>query len=494
MADGYTGALGSSGPGDYPTENEYGFLKDILRGGVPGAMIRHGGAKLTQDIRELLIKLMGGKSGPESGDETLKKQADVSRSIDSAGGALEDILAPLRGARKTLVTSMGGELPDTQQAVPTTTGALDPGQEVYGPPAPATRTGQATARRPSPSSVAVQPAGAFGPPELVFAQGGPMPATANTPTPSAPTAAPAATPQKTLPELYTELMAKVNQTPNTAMTPEQQRRQRLAFFANMGSRPNERIGTATGGLSRATLGALKRGDEQEAVNRALEVERIRNARTDVSNLVGAQDKQSDNERQAEQMRMTAKQQAEQLRITAKHYENTDKDSAERLKLLAEQVSQGRMHITPTSQGIVAVDLKTGKQTALKDSKGRPLMPYAQPGAGSSAEERIYSRMMSDPKFAETVLSTKRTPGSEGNILQTIVNETIKASAKSAADTGQDPGQAVVNAINSLKKSGVFGGGTSGGLPAGVPAGSTQIGTSGGKPVYQTPDGKRVTVK
>jgi hypothetical protein len=33
-----------------------------------------------------------------------------------------------------------------------------------------------------------------------------------------------------------------------------------------------------------------------------------------------------------------------------------------------------------------------------------------------------------------------------------------------------------------------------GLPAGIPAGSRQIGTSGGKPVYQTPDGQQLIVK
>jgi len=83
--------------------------------------------------------------------------------------------------------------------------------------------------------------------------------------------------------------------------------------------------------------------------------------------------------------------------------------------------------------------------------------------------------------------------------QTVVNSIM--GGNKTADTFMNPGQAAAPALPglpaapslpSVPKSPQSASGSI--LPKGIPAGSKQIGTSGGKPVYQTPDGRKLIVR
>jgi len=130
--------------------------------------------------------------------------------------------------------------------------------------------------------------------------------------------------------------------------------------------------------------------------------------------------------------------------------------------------------------------------AAEDTARKKLSAYVKSGKGEglTKEERLANAYLASGKastFADALdLATRK--------VQTSPKDDYMALSKA----GMSPAEigATMEMFHGSEWKAKMQGGLSSGLaklPAGVPQGSKQIGTSGGKPVYQTPDGKKLIV-
>lgn len=171
---------------------------------------------------------------------------------------------------------------------------------------------------------------------------------------------------------------------------------------------------------------------------------------------------------------------------------------QRLDLLREQIEQGKYKVQDTNDGFVLVDAKTGNTRELIGPDGKRLKAYRKPEDTRPAEVRLLEYLKNDPAAREIYMGTKQRENAMGekDIVAQAVN-LVKDSSISGKPIGIDEAVRQVLAGRDSART-AMGKGTNPPpgeqLPKGVPAGSKLIGTSGGKPVYQTPEGKRLLVE
>lgn len=115
-------------------------------------------------------------------------------------------------------------------------------------------------------------------------------------------------------------------------------------------------------------------------------------------------------------------------------------------------------------------------------------------AKTPAEIQLIERIQSDPEFAAAYQKAQDMKGkSRSERIEAIAADLLAKNGFRYAKTGTQgaltDAAAIVDAAGGAKPTAASPKSNAGGV-ASLPAGSKQIGTAGGKPVYQTPDGKR----
>lgn len=119
----------------------------------------------------------------------------------------------------------------------------------------------------------------------------------------------------------------------------------------------------------------------------------------------------------------------------------------------------------------------------------------QPDAAKTpAEIQLIERIQSDPDFAEAYQKAQGMKGkTRGERIEAIAADLLAKNGFRYAKTGTQgaltDATAIVDAAGGAKPTAASPKSNASGV-ASLPAGSKKIGTAGGKPVYQTPDGKR----
>lgn len=208
---------------------------------------------------------------------------------------------------------------------------------------------------------------------------------------------------ESLTELYERLVNGVKPM-DASLSDQQQNRMLMNFGLSMlakGAAPGARLGSAIGEGGQE---AMKYGDAQEAINRAMETHRYDSQMARAGVMATLADKQQDNVMKARQ-----------LDIIASHYSNLDASTAQHMKILAEQVAQGKYHVNVVpGTGIARTDAKTGETTWVTDSKGNRVIP---PIAGDhpSSEERIIATMRKEDPTMTTADAVDRLRGHGGGM-------------------------------------------------------------------------------
>jgi hypothetical protein len=251
---------------------------------------------------------------------------------------------------------------------------------------------------------------------------------------------------------------------NAALAPaegkvsEQEKKQRqLEFFLNMLAR-NKGGSTFLQNAAAAGLdtSAGVRSDREKAQTRA-EAGR-KEKRDDIFREIGFGDKDEDNRR-------------------------LDAGEARRMKLLEKQIKQGKVSVQKNAGTgtYVILDANTGeaKDTKIKYPKDAVKDPR-------SAELQLLEYLKKNPGDLEMVLKLK---GKDGDDTDEIFDAAVKRVTTDL--TGE---QNMPSAIEEMRSARELARGSRPQLPKGIPPGSKQIGTHEGKPVYQSPDGKRYKVQ
>lgn len=301
------------------------------------------------------------------------------------------------------------------------------------------------------------------------------------PAPAVTTAPADAVPRKSLMDIYQDIIKKIPSAADVApkdqaMTEQQKDKLRLNFWLNMMSNSMKPGAYMLGAMGDAGKTALAGMDDYQKQNLTAAEKLVAQQRSDAINAVNLQDKDTDNQR------ADRKESSDE-----KHWQAEDANSKERLKLLRDQLAQGKWKAVNSAKTgtVVLYDGDSGqtKDTGIKYDRG---------GGTASAEERIVDRASRDPQFLETMLQLK---GKTGDVADSGVfkagMELIKGdmTGKMTPEAAMDMARRAAAAASGGRVSTA-----AGAVPQGMPAGSTQVGTSGGKRVFQSPDGKRFIEK
>jgi len=390
--------------------------------------------------------------------------ANVRDTMDKVGGALDESMAPIKagmgavrgGATNAMdylrnqAIAAGARLPRTDQApqMNTAPGGMDAELRAGAPASP----GHAR-QVPRPTMPTM-------PQRTPFQAPGGQPGGQVPVTPQIQRGAleePPAEAQR--PSLMAQFMGKTAAlAPAEGKVSEQDKKQRqLEFFLNMLAR-NKGGSTFLQNAAAAGLdtSAGVRSDREKAQSRA-EAGR-KEAREDVFREISFGDKDEDNKR-------------------------ADKRENTRLKLLQRQVEDGKWKVMDNGKSgtYVLLDVRTGqtKDTGIKvkrDTKDtRP------------AEIQLLEHLRKNPGDIETMAKIKGKDGKDDSL--TVFDAAVKKV------TGDVMGNTTMDsAVGEMRRGLETARGGQPMLPKGVPPGSKQVGTSGGKPVYQSPDGKRFKVE
>lgn len=414
------------------------------------------------------------------------------RSIENVRGALTDFATPVfmggetlgRGqdaissfiadmmtkAREGAIT--GGAKP---KADPTPTGAIaDPMETVMrarGGPA------MAVAPRPSPGALPAPQGRATGPARsdmTALPQAGNADETARsveallTEAPAGATAtaaaAPAAPVAKGLADQYAELIAKIPKGAGGALTPQQKAQAQLDFFLGLMARGAKPGSTLISNVGESGLEVSGKAKQDMKENKASETAARKEAMDEALRQIGFADKDADN------ARGDRRESREE-----KRWETMDKREREKLELTRQQFEASGWTLQEGGDGsMYAINPRT-RETQKLPIKGK---------GNRNQQIEFYQWLSNNPKARELFLEGKGQKMSD----EDVVKEAVKLVNASMGSVTLD------DAISQIRKN--TGGGQQGGaaaLPAGVPPGSKQIGTSKGKPVFETPDGKRLIV-
>jgi hypothetical protein len=271
--------------------------------------------------------------------------------------------------------------------------------------------------------------------------------------------APAEAPRPSLMAQFRERTAAIPAA-DGKMSEEDKKQRQLEFFLNMLARGSQPGATFLPSMAKAGLdtSAGVRADREKAQTRAAAGRK--EAREDVFREITFGDKDEDNRR-------------------------GDKREDTRLKLLEKQINQGKVSVQKdASRGTyVILDATTGqsKDTGIK-------FPKDKTGGNANIELIEYIRRLPEGERELAMKTLGRAP-KEGDDAVRVFDAAVKR-VQGDLTGNVTTEQAVREAQEALRMA--RGGQQQ--LPKGVPPGSKQVGTSGGKPVYQAPDGKRYKVE
>jgi hypothetical protein len=385
--------------------------------------------------------------------------------VDEFGGALDETIAPLKsgmqGARGGATNAMeymrnqaiaAGAKPQRTDVMPgmnLAPGGMDAELRAGAPASPG--PARQVPRPPIPMMPQRPP---------VQAPGGQVPIQAPV-TPQVQRGAleepPAEAPRPSLMAQFREKNAAI--APAEGKMSEQEKKQRaLEFFLNMLAR-NKGGSTFLQNAAGAGLdtSAGVRSDREKAQARA-EAGR-KEKREDVFREIGFGDKDEDNRR-------------------------LDAGEARRMKLLEKQISQGKVSVQKNAGTgtYVILDATTGET---KDTKIK--YPKEVVRDQRSAELQLLEHLKKNPGDLETVLKLK---GKGDDDADEIFDAAVKRVTTDL--TGEQKMPSAIEEMRSARE--LARGGSRPQLPKGIPPGSKQVGTHEGKPVYQSPDGKRFKVE
>lgn len=278
---------------------------------------------------------------------------------------------------------------------------------------------------------------------------------------------------RSLSEEFRKRSAEIDRDPKGDLSEDQKKQLELNFFLGMLAKSSQRGARALGAFGESGLDVSKEATSLQDKNFTRGRDRIQQQRQDLATEMGFGDKDIDN------TRADRRERAEE-----KRWQATDKKDTERVAILREQMEQGNWSAVNNGKtGTVhLLNKKTGetKDTGVKIDRGDT----------RSAEEKLIDRAKSDPAFLETLLAVK---GKDEDKSAAREKEIIANATKLSGDSmGKisfaDAFKQITEALPSRS------GGAPAALPAGLPEGSKQVGTANGKPVYESPDGKRFTVK
>lgn len=285
-----------------------------------------------------------------------------------------------------------------------------------------------------------------------------------------PASAPAA-PRRSLGDRYAELTKGIDRGKGDALTADQKAQMQLDFFLGLMAKGSKRGSRLIGALGESGLEVSDKMRKQSETNKADARAARGEARDDAFRQVSFDDKDEDNQRAVRQLGMTEA-----------HYKAMDVRDRERLVLETKKLEADgkRPHGSQVlANGNIGIITSSGVQ----DSGVKARVPKERDD--TPAELRVLKALQADPALAEMYrnMHGKR----EGAITEKDLAEFFLKANHGNTDPG-DPTDVASRAVDFAR------GGGKRPLPKGVPPGSVQIGTSKGKPVYKTPEGKQVIVE
>lgn len=277
---------------------------------------------------------------------------------------------------------------------------------------------------------------------------------------------------RSLSEEYKKRSGEINRDPESKLTEDQKKQLALNFFLGVMSKSAQPGARAIGAFGDAGLDVSKEATALQDKNFSRGRDKVQQSREDLRTEMGFGDKDIDN------TRADRREVAEEGRWKA-----TDKKDTERLALLRQQIEQGNWKVINNAKtGTVTMYNTNGqvKDTGIKFDRADSSPP----------EVKLLEHLRKNPADLDTLLAIKgkdedKTAARERD----VVSAAVKLSGDSMGKISFDDAIKQITAVLPSRN-----GGAPAALPAGLPPGSKQVGTSQGKPVYETPDGKRFTVK
>lgn len=269
-----------------------------------------------------------------------------------------------------------------------------------------------------------------------------------------------------LAKAFRERINAIEKSNGRKLSDEQKADLQMQFFLGLmakGAQPGSRFLGNVGESGLATQASM-RGMQDKGQAAATELRREQ--RDDAFRELGFEDKDQDNQRGD---RREARE---------------DRQARERIDLLRQQIEQGKFDVKVGGRGgnFLVFDKKTGKfeDTGIKAADS---VNSTRPAA-----LQLLDHIKQNPED-ETKLRALMGKGEE----ITPAARLDRAIRLMAAQNKELGGQQL-SLQDALKMIDTDGESAAPRLPAGVPPGSRQVGTDGGKPVYESPDGKRWKVK
>jgi hypothetical protein len=264
----------------------------------------------------------------------------------------------------------------------------------------------------------------------------------------------------TLVEQYSQALKDLKKTDTSGRLTKDQ----LSFWLNMLAAASEPGARAGGAIGKAGSVAMKEMTEQERYNHTAAMEMLKSNKEDVYRLAVMADKQGDNERAAEQ-----------LRINEERYKRVDAEAAERNRILREQVEQGKKKTIETPDGWYVVNMTNPQDvTLLKDPKtGKVMKPEYKP----SADPRTPELQVMDKWMKSTPEQKKQMEeywSATGKKKEERDRDEEKIGTIAAKVYAEGMGKITPEAARDTATRMVTG--ATGALPKGIPAGSKAIGT------------------
>jgi len=283
---------------------------------------------------------------------------------------------------------------------------------------------------------------------------------------------PAAQPnaRKSLSDRYNEAVSGIDRNTKGDLTEDQKKQMQLDFFLSLLAKGSKRGSTFLGSAAESGLDVSGKVRGQQEGNKRDAKDRIRDQRDEAFRGVSLADKDDDNIRSDRKLSFDEGQ------------------AKERMSLLRRQIDQGKWRVQETERGLMLWDQESGQSKPLLDGNGKPLKLPAKASEGDPAQVRIFKYVESLPPEQRARFLQQFQGGKDKNdadqmleIIRDGLKDDPRADINVLAARASSAAEAARNAAR---------GGQPAALPNGVPRGSKQIGTSGGKAVYEAPDGKR----
>lgn len=278
---------------------------------------------------------------------------------------------------------------------------------------------------------------------------------------------------RSLSEEFRKRSAEIDRDPKGDLTDDQKKQLELNFFLGMLAKSSQRGARALGAFGESGLDVSKEATNLQDKNFTRSRDKVQQARQDLATEMGFGDKDIDN------TRADRRERAEE-----KRWQDTSTKDNRRLDLLQQQINQGKWKVLDNGKSgtYTLYDQETGqtKDTGIKAPGAKDDRP---------AEVRLLEHLRNNPDDLNTLLQLK---GRDEDKSAARERDFMTTAAKISGDSmGKISFEDAMRQITASIPSRA---GAPAALPAGLPEGSKQIGTANGKPVYESPDGKRFTVK